>query len=171
MDLEIKILSCDGKSAHTMADIFKVHHHDINFIDILVKLLEVPESQICVTWLLKAYVENGQVISARHSSVIIEQLNTLSDWEAKLHILQCMPDLIIQESNKSTVEQFLRSTLKDKNKFLRAWSYNGFFVLARQFPEYEKETRQLFDLARQNEAASVKARIRSIMAHNNCRNP
>ena len=58
---------------------------------------------------------------------------------------------------------FLRNCLVDNNKFVRAWAYNGFYELAVQYPEYEKETKQFFEMAMRDEAPSVKSRIRNIM--------
>ncbi len=54
-------------------------------------------------------------------------------------------------------------TLTDHNKFVRAWSYNGFFELSRQHSEYLDETKQFFQMTMRDEAPSVKARIRNIM--------
>jgi hypothetical protein len=58
---------------------------------------------------------------------------------------------------------FLRTCLADENKFVRAWAYNGFYLLSQQYPEYQQETEQFFAMAMRDEAASVKARIRNIL--------
>jgi len=94
---------------------------------------------------------------------VYKSLGTQEHWEAKLHILQSLPYLPIAERNRKAVEAFLRLTLTDANKFVRAWSYNGFYELARQHPKYQAETEQFFQMAMRDEAASVKARIRNIM--------
>ncbi len=80
-----------------------------------------------------------------------------------MHALQCLPFLTIDQSEKKLVETFLRITLSGQNKFVRAWSYNGFYELARQYPEYQAETKILFEMAMNDEAASVKARVRNLI--------
>jgi len=69
----------------------------------------------------------------------------------------------IQKQDKKSVENFLRKTLYNSNKFVRAWTYNGFYLLAKQHPEYHDETEALLESAIKNEAPSVKARIRNIL--------
>ena len=51
----------------------------------------------------------------------------------------------------------------ENNKLVRAWAYNGFYEISRQYPEYKEETKKLFAMAMKDEAPSVKARIRNIM--------
>jgi hypothetical protein len=69
----------------------------------------------------------------------------------------------ISKNEIKTVEAFLRVSLTDSNKFIRAWAYNGFYEMAIQYPEYKNETKQFFEMAMRDEAASVKARIRNII--------
>ena len=90
-------------------------------------------------------------------------LDKLEHWETKLHILQSIPFMPIEITERKKVDAFLRETLTDPNKFVRAWSYNGFYELAMQHSEYLNETKQFFEMAMRDEAASIKARIRNIM--------
>jgi hypothetical protein len=69
----------------------------------------------------------------------------------------------IGDADRIEVETFLRQTLNDSNKFVRAWSYNGFYQLARHFPQYREEAEAIFEMALRDEAASVKARVRNII--------
>jgi len=87
-------------------------------------------------------------------------------WESRLHLLQCLPFMPIEKPEVKIVEKFLRKTLADHNKFVRAWAYNGFHVLAAQYPEYRGEMQQFFEMAMRDEVASVRARIRNIMKTN-----
>ena len=56
----------------------------------------------------------------------------------------------------------MRHNLTATNKFVRAWSYNGLYELARRDPVYLPEVEQIFELALRDEAPSVKARIRNL---------
>ena len=163
MNMEKEILAWDGKSAADIAKIFHLRCDEPLFIGTLIKLMEVTACQKGATWLLKAWFKSDQSITPEQASKIISHLGILEDWEAKLHILQCLPSLSIKPQQKLSVEKFLRTTLLDKNKFIRAWSYNGFYELANQYPEYQDEAKQFFEMAMRDEAASVKARVRNIM--------
>lgn len=163
MNIEKEILAWDGKSAGDITKIFHSRCDEPVFIGTLIKLMEVPACQKGATWLLKAWLDSDQSITLKQASKIISHLGILEDWEAKLHILQCLPSLSIKPQQKLSVEKFLRTTLTDKNKFVRAWSYNGFYELAKKYPEYQDETKHFFEMAMRDEAASVKARIRNLM--------
>ena len=90
-------------------------------------------------------------------------LDRLEHWESKLHLLQSMPYMPIEKPVKQPVEFFLRNCLVDNVKFVRAWSYNSFHLLALQYPEYQAEVDKFFEMAMCDEVASVKARIRNIL--------
>ena len=163
MGFEKDIENWNGKSS---TDIAAIYHRYVNcddFIPNIIQFSRVNTLQIGATWLLKHHLENGHKIDASQSSEIFKLLHKLLHWESKLHILQCLPYLDIAKSKKKMLEHFLRDSLKDNNKFVRAWAYNGFYVLASQYPEYIEETKQFFEMAMRDEAASVKARIRNIM--------
>ncbi|PLA74461.1 hypothetical protein CYQ88_06150 [Hydrogenovibrio sp. SC-1] len=161
--LEQAILNWDGKSVAELAGILDAHLHDADFMDFLIELVGRETCQKGASWLLKAAFEQGQTVSAKQTAGILDQLHLLTDWESKLHALQCLPFLTIDAPQKLPVEQFLRATLCDHNKFVRAWAYNGFYVLAKQYPEYQTETEQFFEMAMRDEAPSVKARIRNLL--------
>lgn len=161
--LEQALLNWNGKSVVELAGILDAHQQDADFIASLIVLLGNEAYQKGASWLLKAAFEQGQSVSAKLTAEILDQLHLLTDWESKLHALQCLPFLTIDAPQKLPVEQFLRATLCDHNKFVRAWAYNGFYVLAKQYPEYQAETEQFFDMAMRDEAPSVKARIRNLL--------
>ncbi len=69
----------------------------------------------------------------------------------------------ISQNHKDEIEKFLRECLGNEKKFVRAWAYNGFQILAEQFSEYKEEVSKLFEQALREEATSVKARIRQLM--------
>ena len=163
MSLEQDINQWDGKCAADIADIFKLYKEKSGFVDALIHLLPVGSAEKGATWLLKTWLDQGGPLSKEQSDGIIDCFDSLRYWESKLHLLQSLASLTIDAEHKLLVERFLRSTLVDNNKFVRAWSYNGFYELARRYPEYKEETKRFFDMAMRDEAASVKARIRNIL--------
>ena len=73
-----------------------------------------------------------------------------------------LPSFAIQRGEKDFLRGLFEEFLNDDNKFVRAWSYNGLFVLADQYPEFRIEVIHQLKRAREEEAASVRARIRNI---------
>ncbi|WP_250658093.1 hypothetical protein [Alkalimarinus coralli] len=163
MSIEQKIVAWDGKSSADIKAVYDTHHTETNFAD---RIIDLSCSKACekgATWLIKAWLESGNGFGQSHIDRVYESLNQLEYWEAKLHVLQCIPFMPIPEAEIKNLHHFLQRALTDRNKFVRAWSYNGFYELSRQYPEYLNETKQHFEMAMRDEAPSVKARIRNIM--------
>ncbi len=163
MNIRQEIARWDGKSAADIGAVFNRFKNDSSFVATLVDLSGNKELQKGATWLLKHYLENAGSLSADHIESLVRLLPQLNNWEAKLHVLQCIPYMRISKGDRKAVELFLRGCLTDDKKFVRAWSYSGFYELSKQFPEYRSEAERLVDMAMKNEAPSVKARIRNII--------
>ena len=163
MHIEQEIASWDGKSAAYIKAIYDAHDADDNFSDTIIALSFTEAREKGATWLLKAWLEAGNKLEQPQIAKIYRSLDQLKHWEARLHILQSIPLMPIAHAESSNVYNFLRLALTDQNKFVRAWSYNGFYELSRQHPEYTGEARQYFEMAMRDEASSVQARIRNIM--------
>ena len=165
MDIDLKehLLTWDGKSKDDIEAIYHGHSNSSDFLDGLIKLCSDGSINVGATWLLKYGLEHDLDITKGQMGNVLKILPEITHWETKLHILQCLPYFSISKTYKAKVELFLRETIADNNKFVRTWSYNGFYVLSQQYPEYVEETKQFFDRAMRDEAASVKARIRNLM--------
>ena len=163
MDLRQGIAEWDGKSAHDIGRLFRRHAGEDRFASEVLSLLPAPELQNGASWLLKKYLEEGGTPSAAMARSAYGSLSKLTHWEARLHLLQCIPYLPITVAQKPRVEAFLRDCLVDDAKFVRAWAYGGFHYLAEQYPEYRHEKEQLFEMAMRDEPASVRARIRQVL--------
>tara|TARA_R110002073_G_scaffold317798_2_gene491492 strand:+ start:376 stop:879 length:504 start_codon:yes stop_codon:yes gene_type:complete len=163
MHIEQEIASWDGKSAADIKAIYDAHSAEADFSDTIIALSLTDACEKGATWLLKAWLEAGNNLEQAQIAKIYGSLDQLKNWEARLHVLQSIPFMSIADAQRINVYNFLRNTLIDQNKFVRAWSYNGFFELSRQHSEYINETRQYFEMAMRDEAPAVKARIRNIM--------
>jgi len=153
----------DGKSAADMGDIYDRYCREPSFVSEIIELTKQQPLQSGTTWLLKRHMENTGVLDAAAINEVCQLLPKLVHWEAKLHVLQCLPSMPIPEVHKTGVETFLRKCLEDDAKFVRAWAYNGFYELAVQYPEYQDEASRLLDDALGHEPASVQARIRKVL--------
>lgn len=159
--LEKNISTWDEKSTNYLRSIYLQHHNRPDFAETLIRLIQSHEKG--ATWLIKEYLSQGNILNNAQTKSVYRAISTLKHWEAKLHILQSIPYLGIEPSSKNILYHFLSSNLSDPNKFLRAWTYNGFYLLAEQFSEYKEEVETLLETAWKNESASVRARIRNRM--------
>ncbi|MCW8877034.1 MAG: hypothetical protein OQJ89_09735 [Kangiellaceae bacterium] len=132
------------------------------FVQELIELIGDSGTQSAATWILKNEF-SGIEFSNEQSESILNLLDKLTYWDSQLHVLQFLHQLKISESKKKELEVFLRKSLVSDNKFVRAWAYNGFDVLAERFTEYRQEVDQFLEMGLRDEPASVKARIRNIL--------
>jgi len=163
MTLLDEIASWDGKSAAALQSTFERHSDEEDFLATILEHIADVEMQRAATWLLKRHLEVGTSLFPEGSRVILDALSDQEHWESKLHILQCLPYLDIDEDQSADLERFLDSCLESDNKFLRAWAYNGFNELSLRFPRYREEVNLMLARAVDSEAASVRARIRNIL--------
>ena len=152
MSIEQEIVAWDGKSADDIRGVYKAYREQPGFADTIINFTDHEPYQKGATWLLKAWLESGNKLEISQIAKIYGLLNKLRHWEAKLHLLQCIPFMPIETTDRKNIDTFVR-----------AWSYNGFYELAAQHPEYKEEVKKFFEMAMRDEAPSVKARIRIIM--------
>ncbi|MCG7893967.1 MAG: hypothetical protein N0E37_09590 [Candidatus Thiodiazotropha taylori] len=131
----------DGKSVEVKGDLHEWHRSDRSFINTIISLFYLPESESGATWLLKRYLRDHEGIDDTLLDKIFGSHGRLQHWQAQLHLLQCLSHSTIAKSNKKKLELFLRACLTSSNKFVGAWSYNGFYQLAHQHPQYQQETK------------------------------
>lgn len=162
MSIEHEISAWDGKSAAEIQTVFDRYHMESHFADTIVRLSCARAHEKGATWLLKAWLEAGNMLDETQIATIYGSLHQLEHWSAKLRVLQSIPFLPIADTSKKSVYNFLQTTIADSNKFVRAWSYSGFYELSTQHPEYLVESQQYLEKAMQDEAPSVKARIRNV---------
>jgi len=163
MCLRAAISKWNGKYVSDLEDIYKIHATQADFVNKLLGLIADGTYQSGATWLLKHYLDKGNSLRNSDVSRVYEMLKTLIPWQAKLHVLQSVEYLPIAADDAKLFEQFLRIAITDNNKFVRAWAYNGFYLLAKQYDEYRMEVEQFFNMAMNDEMPSVKARIRNIL--------
>lgn len=167
MAIEQSIIEWDGKTVDDIKSIYDLHHTQSDFAQQLIALLQRTDTEQGASWLIKAYLEDGGRFDCSEVDVLISSLNNSAKqsqhWQTKLHILQGLPYLTFTSEQAEILYLGLRKSLSDPNKFVRAWTYNGFYQLSLQYDKYVEETKQFFAMAQQDEAPSVKARLRNIM--------
>ncbi len=156
--------SFDGKRIDTLkaiAESFPVTPQ------LLIQLCELTQSeerkmQSASTWLLRRYHQAGAELSPQQTAQLLQVLLRDAYWEVRLHVLQLLGDLCIPPEFVAALWAALIKQIEDRNKLIRAWSYNGLALLAHHYESYRNEALSSLAHGEQDEAASVRARIRQI---------
>ncbi|MEM7538803.1 MAG: hypothetical protein AAF639_41975 [Chloroflexota bacterium] len=166
MNLLSELATFDGKHTDTLADIASRLSPEPFVIDDLCEIAKGDDAKLqsASTWMLKHFQENGVVFSTEQTDALLGLFEYAMHWEAKLHLLQMMPMWVIPAARQDALYAVLTGYLDDRKgkKFVRAWAYNGLAVLADQYPEWRVDVMALLARGREEEAASVKARIRNM---------
>ena len=112
------------------------------------------------TWLLKRHRVSGAQLSPSQRESLLRLLLDYSGWLAQIHILQMLEGFVVPEELAESLMQALTRRATGANTFMRAWSVHGAAVLANQHPAYRQAALDLLDAAEQDQAASVRARLR-----------
>ncbi len=164
MKLLYHVKGWDGKDINFLVTTYEHYSADPGFEQDLIDSLALTEShQSAASWLLRRSLQRGYNPIPDEASAIFTAMTGCTSWEAQLNLLQCMELLDVPESARLALERFLREALTHKNKFVRAWAYNGFYQLARQYPQLRDEASQIMEMGLRDEPASVKARIRNAL--------
>ncbi len=162
--LDQAVRAWDGKSAAAIEAVYDGHHGDKGFAAGLIELLSIRDAERGATWLLKHHLDGGNRLTAPQVRKVHRALADLAHWESRLHLLQCQQYLSVAAADRAAVEHFVRRCLGDDNKFVRAWAYDALYRLAVQYTDLSEELDQIFEMAMRDEAPSVKARIRRLLA-------
>lgn len=108
------------------------------------------------TWVLKSELEKGACLDRALTARLIADLDKLTAWQAKLHICQIVGHFVVPEGDRETLRRWLIGLLDADRPFLRAWALDGLCTL----PDTPVE--MFLDRLEQDDAASVRARVRKI---------
>ena len=164
MSIRRELEQFDGKHTEALERILSSHRPTHSLIGSLITLAANKEKNIQTgaTWLLKRLAENPIHFTRRNLIALFGSLPELTHWLSKLHICQMLQYVEIPKDSTDNIVWFLERNLMHENKFLRAWSYNGFFELARQHQNYLGVAIDQLERGETDSAASVRARIRNI---------
>lgn len=162
MSLKDTVAAWDGKSVKAIAEIYNANKTDLTFGSRLIQSLGDPECERGITWLIKHHLEQGWLPqSTDETSAVLNALPHTTHWEARLHVLQCLPYLTIPLDQVKPLQGHLQNAILDDAKFVRAWAYHGLYVLASQHPDFQEIAGDILKKARETEAAaSAKVKIR-----------
>ena len=160
--LRDELLHCDGGAADELSVIYARFHDDKQFVRDLIASLDSPRTEQAASWLLKRYLEEDGEMAGKQVGQLLKRAQQLTHWQTTLHLLQMLPMLTIPAGAAAGLHVFLKDCLQEKNKFIRAWAYGGLHILGQQHEQYYADAQACLDMAMQDEAPAVKARIRRL---------
>jgi len=162
--LEARLQHFDGKHIDSLFRVAATLPRTPSAIDELISLAERsdPAMQIGATWILKCFQSQNVRFSSNQVTKLVDLLCGSSPWESRLHILQMLPKLDIPAPSTEMLFQFLVRVASESNKFVRAWAYTTLHAIASQHADYAAEVISLLENGLQDEAASVRARLRQL---------
>lgn len=166
MDLISELNFFDGKRVKSLEQVFEKFKSNENFLPQIVNLIGIEDSkiQIASTWLIKKSLQESLKLEPKLLENLFRNLKFVEGvWEAELHLCQVLSFVEFSKNGKNEIETFVRKCLKSQNKFVRAWAYSAFYKFSLEFEEFSSEAKVLLENALENEAPSVKARIRRIL--------
>ena len=154
----------DGKRTGPLERFAAAHSADASLIAELCDFAasDDPDLQTAATWLLKRFGVTGAQLSSSQSETLLRLLIEESGWLPRIHVLQMMDTLVLPATLAAPLMNALAAQARGDNTFIRAWSVHGAVALAEQTPAYRASVLDLLAAAEQDEAASVRARIRQL---------
>lgn len=161
-DLRAALLRYDGKDTSTLSSLNRDLRDLPDFVDRLAALADDPIGTVAAgaTWLMRAELADGARLSASGTAELVGRLDAVTDWQARLHICQSIPNLDLPDEAREACASWLRSQLDSPRPFLRAWAGDALCNLLGPGPE----TSDVLDRLAGDPAASVRARARRIQA-------
>ncbi|QDU73118.1 hypothetical protein Pan97_00850 [Bremerella volcania] len=118
--------------------------------------------QVAATWLLKRWSDESEPLVESCAADLIALLRISSYWEVQLHLLQILSVVSLPRGSIAALKKVLPDLASDENKLVRAWTCSVFAAIGDCQPRFQKDALEVLSRAEEDEAASVRARVRQI---------
>jgi len=154
----------DGKSTAMLDEIAHRWSQQPTYLSALLDTFATDNmaGQNGASWLFKSFVEKGRSIPDDIGESLARQVGCLSDWSAMLHVCQSIQHLTFAEVDARMVGDWSRQLLTNHRPFLRAWALDALVHLSSFDPTLRPDTETALEQAREDTAASVRARARNL---------
>lgn len=162
--LRDQIAEFDGRSTTILGEAEARFKNDADYLESLIALAGDPSSEVSsgATWLLKAFFEGGGSLSDVETTALMAQLANVTAWDAQLHLCQSARHLTLKGNDAKGFAAWLEPLMAHKRPFVRAWSVDALCRVAVQSPEYKNAAQDALAAASEDDAASVRARVRNV---------
>ncbi len=158
--LERRLQAFDGVAVSLLSEARAACRETADYFnDLLVLCFDKrPNISIGGTWILKAELAEGAILSPALTDRLVGSLDELKAWQAILHVCQIADRLDLTSEQAGRMIEWGRGLKDHRRPFLRAWSLHMRVVLGQAFPGYQHEVASALAAAENDEAASVRAR-------------
>lgn len=112
----------------------------------------------------KRHAEENHMFTDDETEQFADLLSKPGDWIAELNALQILPYIRINEKVSERINTFVERNVESKNKFIRAWAYQGLYELSKNSPSKLSDLKKNLIRILPEESAAVRARIRKILS-------
>lgn len=154
----------DGRATTILTEAAAQYASGETYLDELVSLVADPEPLVAeaATWLVKHHLEGDIALTSDQTKVLLSAVGQLTTWGAILHICQLVRFLAVTPGDAIVLSEWLANQLGHKRPFIRAWSVDALCSLARDHDQLRPNAEQALAKAKDDPAASVRARLRNI---------
>jgi len=156
--LRERLAAYDGRSPTIPSEAAAQCRNAPGFLATVVQLVADDDRMVseAATWILKAELEAGARLDRAMTDSLIDQLDMMEAWQAKLHICQAVGHLDVPETARETLRSWLTPLLDAERPFLRAWALDALCHL----PGTRADA--LLRRMAEDRSASVRARVRNL---------
>lgn len=156
----------DGKSTSILEAIAESYRGSPEALSLSVRLVTASDENVAAgaTWLMRRWLEAGRRLSSEDVVELGRRLSEVNGPWARLHICQAVDLIDIGSHVAPSFFDFLEEASESPRPFLRAWGTDGMVRLARNHARYHEAAERALERAVTDEAASVRARARRILA-------
>ncbi len=157
-DLRARLTAHDGRSPTIPSEVAAQYRDAPGFLAAVIGLASDKDRMVseAATWILKAELEAGARLDRALTDGLIDQLDKLEAWQAKLHVCQAVSHLDVPETARETLRAWLTPLLDAERPFLRAWALDALCRL----PGTRVDA--LLGRMAEDRSASVRARVRNL---------
>ncbi len=166
--MQSKLRKClqeyDGVAVTILSEAMVSCRHQPDYYDELVSLCFDKTQMISdgSTWILKAEVDEGAQLSPDLIRRIVNSLDELHSWQAKLHICQSFDRFNCDPDQTDGFFNWAKELSNHPRPFLRAWSLHVQVLIGLKFEKHRQASERALYAAESDEAASVRARARKL---------
>lgn len=154
----------DGADTSYLSDLRAALGQEPWFVENLVGLCGSPNETIAngATWILKAELEGGAVVSPQDTARLVAVLPKLAGWQAMLHFCQFAERLPLRDAQALHVIEWAQGLAEHDRPFLRAWALHAIITLGHSHNAPGDTLADALAKAERDPAASVRARARNL---------
>lgn len=162
MTLETRLLDFDGKAVTLLSEARTACRDEPGFLSALVGFCADGRADVSAgaTWILKAELEDGASLSPPLTARLVASLETITAWQAQLHLCQLISMLSLAPDQAEAVRTWLWPFLSHERPFLRAWALDALCRLPGA--RADQTIRDTLYRLESDPAASVRARARKL---------